>query len=189
MNTVAISFIVFLSCFLGVGIYASTRKQTNTEDYLVASRSVSPWFMALSAVSTNNSGFMFVGLIGSTFTEGFSSVWLMAAWVFGDYLGWLSGVPEKLRRRSEELGAVTIPSFLGKGLTGGRSVTIIGGLITLIFLGIYAAAQLTAGSKALTALFGWDHAVGAILGALIVMVYSLPAVSEPRSGPMRLNLW
>jgi Na+/pantothenate symporter len=46
MNTVAISFIIFLSCFLGVGIYASTRKQTNTEDYLVASRSVSPWFMA-----------------------------------------------------------------------------------------------------------------------------------------------
>lgn len=142
MNTVAISFIIFLSCFLGVGIYASTRKQTNTEDYLVASRSVSPWFMALSAVSTNNSGFMFVGLIGSTFTEGFSSVWLMAAWVFGDYLGWLSGVPEKLRRRSEELGAVTIPSFLGKGLSGGRSVTIIGGLITLVFLGIYASTQL-----------------------------------------------
>ena len=182
MNTVAISFIVFLACFLGVGIYASTRKQTNTADYLVASRSVNPWLMALSAVSTNNSGFMFVGLIGSTFTEGFSSIWLMAGWVFGDYLGWLSGVPEKLRRRSEELGAVTIPSFLGKGLTGGRNVTIIGGLITLIFLSIYAAAQLTAGSKALRALFGWDLAVGAILGALIVMVYCF-------AGGIRASIW
>lgn len=87
MNTVAISFIVFLSCFLGVGIYASTRKKATTEDYLLASRGVSPWLMALSAVSTNNSGFMFVGLIGSTFSEGFSSVWLMAAWVLGGLLG------------------------------------------------------------------------------------------------------
>ena len=182
MNTVAISFIAFLLCFLGVGIYASTRKQSTTEDYLLASRSVNPWLMALSAVSTNNSGFMFVGLIGSTFTEGFSSVWLMAAWVLGDYLGWLSGVPEKLRRRSEELGAVTIPSFLGKGLKDGRTVTIIGGLITLIFLGIYAAAQLTAGSKALTALFGWNHAVGAVIGAVIVMVYCF-------AGGIRASIW
>ena len=182
MNTIAASFFFFLLCFLGVGIYASTRKKDTTDDYLVASRGVNPWLIALSAVSTNNSGFMFVGLIGSTYSEGFSSMWLMAGWVLGDYLGWLSGVPQRLRVRSEALGALTIPSFLGNGLTKGRMVTLTGGVITLVFLGIYAAAQLTAGSKALHVLFGWNHSVGAILGAVIVMVYCF-------AGGIRASIW
>lgn len=182
MNTVALSFIFFLLCFLSIGIYASTRKKATTDDYLVASRSVNPWLMALSAVSTNNSGFMFVGLIGSTYSEGFSSMWLMAGWVFGDYLGWLSGVPKRLRARSEELGVLTIPSFLGGVSSKGRWVTMVGGLITLIFLGIYAAAQLTAGSKALHVLFGWEQSVGAIIGALIVMIYCF-------AGGIRASIW
>ena len=40
--------------------------------------------------------------------------------------------------------------------------------MTLFFLGLYAAAQLNAGSKALHALFGWHHYTGALIGALIV---------------------
>ncbi len=182
MNPVAVSFVFFLLCFLGIGIYASSRKRATTGDYLVASREVSPWLMALSAVSTNNSGFMFVGLIGSTYSEGFSSMWLMAGWVLGDYLGWLSGIPQRLRSESEKQGALTIPSFLGSGISNGRWVTLIGGLITLIFLGIYAAAQLTAGSKALHVLFGWDYSIGAILGAIIVMVYCF-------AGGIRASIW
>ncbi|MEE2960914.1 MAG: sodium/proline symporter [Myxococcota bacterium] len=182
MNPVALSFIFFLTGFLGVGIFAATRKKDTTEDYLLASRNVNPWLMALSAVATNNSGFMFVGLIGTTYTEGLSSVWLMVGWILGDYLAWLSGVPEKLRRRSAEIGATSIPSFLGKGLVGGRMVTVTGGLITLVFLGIYSAAQLTAGSKALHVLFGWNYAVGAVLGALIVVAYCF-------AGGIRASIW
>ena len=106
--------------------------------------------MALSAVSTSNSGFMFIALIGSTFTEGLSAMWVMIGWVVGDYVAWIARVPERLRRESERRGSCTIPSFLGDGLSHGRWVTMVGGLVTLAFLGIYAAAQLQAGSKALT---------------------------------------
>ena len=57
MSIVAISFVLCLCFFLGIGIYSATRKTETTEDYLVASRSVNPWMVALSAVATNNSGF------------------------------------------------------------------------------------------------------------------------------------
>jgi len=116
MSTVAISFLAFLGLFLGVGILSARRKKDTTDDYLVASRNVNPWFVALSAVATNNSGFMFVGLIGTTFTDGISSMWLMVGWVFGDYLMWLWGIPRALRTRTEATNTVTIPSFLGHGL-------------------------------------------------------------------------
>ena len=50
-------------------------KENTTEDYLVAGRGVHPALAALSAVSTWNSGFMFVGIIGFTWKMGYSVFW------------------------------------------------------------------------------------------------------------------
>lgn len=122
MTAITISFIFFLLLFMGLGLFAMTRKSETTEDYLVASRGMSPWTVALSAVATNNSGFMFIGLIGETYVQGLSAMWVMVGWVVGDYLMWLTKVPDQLRIRSAAQGAVTIPSFLG-GPNGSRLIT------------------------------------------------------------------
>ncbi len=182
MTVVVVSFIFCLLIFLGVGIASAVRRKNTSEDYLLASRSVGPWVVALSAVATNNSGFMFVGLIGLTYTEGLSSLALMGGWVTGDYAAWLMGIPKALRERSEQGGCATIPSFLGHGIHGGEKVVKVAAVIVLAFLGTYAAAQLTAGSKALHALFGWDLFSGAVLGALIVVAYCF-------SGGIRASIW
>lgn len=182
MNMVILSFVVCLAFFLGVGLLSARHKQETAEDYLVASRSVNPWVVALSAVATNNSGFMFIGLIGETYSAGLSAMWVMVGWVVGDYLIWMARVPDRLRAASEATGTVTIPSFLGHGVRAGRAVTILAGLITLVFLGIYAAAQLNAGSKALHVLFDWDYSVGSVMGALIVVVYCF-------AGGIRASIW
>ena len=177
--------------FLLVGAYAATRKRSTTEDYLLASRSVSPWLTALSAAATINSGYMFIGLIGFTYSVGISAMWLMVGWISGDYLAWRF-IHEKVRRRSQEEGWLTILSFLGEGLGAAgsgssvrvRSSFIIhhSSFITLLFLGFYAAAQLKAGSKALHVLFGWNEAVGVVIGALIVGLYCL-------FGGIRASIW
>ena len=176
------SFVVCLAFFLGIGVYSASQKTETAEDYLVASRSVSPWVVALSAVATNNSGFMFIGLIGETYVAGLSAMWVMVGWVLGDYLMWMARVPDRVRAQSEATGTVTIPSFLGHGIRAGRQVTLMAGLITLIFLGIYAAAQLNAGSKALHVLFGWEYGVGAVIGAAIVVIYCF-------AGGIRASIW
>jgi len=182
MISIVASFVFFLLIFLGVGVYSATRKQNTTDDYLVAGRGVHPWAMALSAVASNNSGYMFVGLIGLTFHEGLSALSLMAGWVVGDYSAWLAGIPKAVRKRSEETGTLTIPSLLGSGLSGDRIVVVFAGLIVLVFLGTYAAAQLIAGSKALHVLFGWNINIGAILGAGIVVAYCF-------AGGIRASIW
>jgi len=182
MSSITISFLGFLTLFLGVGIYSAVRKTETTEDYLVASRDVHPWVAALSAVATNNSGFMFIGLIGETFTAGLSSMWIMIGWVVGDYMAWFLKIPDKVRAESEKRGTLTVPSFLSSGSGKGRAITIVGGIITLAFLGIYSAAQLSAGSKALNVLFGWNYNVGAILGAGVVVAYC-------SAGGIRASIW
>ena len=51
-----------------------------------------------------------------------------------------------------------------------------------MFLGAYAAAQLNAGSKALFVLFGWEYGVGALIGAVIVLLYCF-------AGGIRASIW
>jgi sodium/proline symporter len=122
-------------------------------------------------------------------------MWIMLGWVVGDYVAWLLKLPDRLRIESERSKTMTIPSFIGSrvldndddndGEDGGgeaRGATIAAGLITLAFLGIYSAAQLTAGSKALHSMFGWDYEVGAVLGAVIVVIYCF-------AGGIRASIW
>ena len=212
------SFLLSLLCFLAIGILSATRKQTNTEDYLLAGRAVNPWLTALSAVATNNSGFMFIGLIGATYRGGLSSMWIMIGWVCGEYCAW-RWVFREFRERSQTAGTETVASFLATtfgsdetmeknehetsedvttarapgdvdlaaGQSGGvpgrqRPVAVLAALVTLVFLGTYAAAQLTAGSKALHVLFHWDYLAGTLIGAGIVAAYCF-------AGGIRASIW
>ncbi|MDH5679734.1 MAG: sodium/proline symporter, partial [Nitrospinota bacterium] len=56
------------------------------------------------------------------------------------------------------------------------------GLLTILFLTLYAAAQLKAGAKATSELLGWSAATGPLVGALIVLIYSA-------SGGLRASIW
>ncbi len=177
---VSISFFGFLLLFTAVGVYASSRKKETTEDYLLASRAVSPWLTALSAVSSNNSGFMFIGLVGSVYSEGISGGWVMVGWVLGDWVTWFF-VHRRLRESSEAVGAETIPSFLGHGLKGQALVVGLAGFLVLAFLSVYASAQLNAGGKALSA-FNINATLGILIGAGIVLAYCV-------SGGIRASIW
>jgi len=46
------SFIFFMLLFAVIGCLAVTKSQKNTQDYLVAGRSLPPWLAGLSAVAT-----------------------------------------------------------------------------------------------------------------------------------------
>ncbi|MEM9487590.1 MAG: sodium/proline symporter [Myxococcota bacterium] len=178
---VTVSFFAFLLMFVAVGLYSARRKRDTPEDYLVASRSVSPWLVALSGVATNSSGFMFIGLTATAYQYGVKeSVWLMAGWVLGDWIAWLF-VHKNLREQSERRATKTIPEFLGGGLNGGRPVVILAAVLTVVFLGLYASVQLTAGRKALDT-FGIDAWIGVLIGAAMVVAYCF-------AGGIRASIW
>ena len=174
-------FIGFLLLFTVVGIYSATRKQNTTTDYLLASRNVNPWLTALSAMATNQSGFVFVGQVGLAYKLGISAIWLPLGFVIGDYIAWSLFV-RSLRERSEETASETVSSFLGQETRGMRWITVLSALIIIGFLGTYAAAQLIAGSKTLNAVFGWNYHLGIVLGSIIVVIYCF-------SGGIRASIW
>ncbi len=176
------SFVFFLLVFIVIGIASASKASNTSEDYLLANQEVKPWLVALSAVATNNSGYMFIGLIGFAYAYGLHAMWLMIGWIVGDFLiSFL--VHKKLRIHTENHKALSFTGVISKWFgTDYKYLRMLGGLVTLMFLGAYAAAQLNAGSKALHVLFGWDYAMGAIIGSVIVLLYCL-------AGGIRASIW
>lgn len=177
------SFIFFLLVFVLIGISSSLKSKKNNKDYLMAGHDVPPWLAALSAIATNNSGYMFIGMIGFTYTTGLQSIWLMIGWVFGDLLVSFF-VHKKLRVVTESENLLSFGGVLSRWQSGTnfKKLRFLVGIITVIFLGVYAAAQFKAGSKALHVLFGWDYSMGAIIGSVIVFLYCM-------SGGLRASIW
>ncbi|MBF2067103.1 MAG: sodium/proline symporter [Calothrix sp. C42_A2020_038] len=178
---VVATFIGFLGLILGVGVYSSAFKRNTTDDYILASRDVNPWLTALSAMSTGQSGLLFMGQVGFAYKIGISAIWLVIGWAIGDYIAWLLFF-KRLRQVSEETNSYTVSEFLAQGIKGKRWISLLSGVIIVAFLGAYAASQLVAGSKALSAVFGWNYYLGIILGAVIVSIYCF-------SGGVRAEIW
>lgn len=179
---IALSFILFLTLFLGIGLLSAFKSRGHSHDYLVASSSISPWAVALSAVATNNSGYMFIGMIGFTYLTGLSSIWLMIGWIVGDLIA-SQFIHKKLRVATGEQKIMSFGGVIGNWYGDEfRKLRFLVGSITLVFLSIYAAAQLKAGGKALHVLLGWDYSSGAIIGAIMVFLYCL-------AGGIRASIW
>lgn len=179
---IVLSFGFFLLVFTLIGLASIIKSRHDNLDYLLAGRQVKPWLVGLSAVATNNSGYMFTGMIGFTYLTGLSSVWLMVGWLLGDFAGSLF-IHKQLRIATERTGQVSFSGVLSHwNGTDYRKLRGVCGLISLVFLGAYAAAQLNAGSKALHVLFGWDLSAGAIIGSMIVLAYCF-------AGGIRASIW
>lgn len=175
-------FVISLLFFAFVGLYSSKHKEANTEDYLLAGKAVKPWLVALSAVSTNNSGYMFIGMIGFTYSAGLSSIWLMIGWILGDLIGSLM-VAKKLRQLSGRENIMSFGTLLGhRGKKTIKAIRVLSGLLSLFFLSSYAAAQFKAGGKALMVTFEWPLYIGVIGGAILVVLYCF-------SGGIRASIW
>lgn len=176
------SFIVCLLLFAAIGGASMRHSKKTTDDYLVAGNSISPWLAGLSAVATNNSGFMFIGMIGYTYAYGLESIWLMVGWIVGDLMMSFLTV-RKIKERTEKYGFNSYGSLLANWFGDRNRITrILASILIVIVLGIYAAAQLKAGSKATGELLNWHPNAGIIIGAVVVLFYSA-------AGGIRASIW
>lgn len=177
-----LSFTLVLLAFLAIGISSVFKSRGTKQDYYLASSSVPPSLVGLSAVATNNSGYMFIGVIGYTYTTGLAAIWLMIGWILGDLLA-STFIHSRLRHATEKSGEFSYAGVLSNwGGTPDRRLQRVAAVITLVFLLAYASAQLVAGGKALHVLLNWPNWSGAVVGAIIVLVYCL-------AGGIRASIW
>ncbi len=176
------TFLCVLGMFGLIGLASSRLSRADRRDYLLAGQTVRPWLVGLSAVATNNSGYMFIGVIGYTYTTGLAATWLLVGWIVGDLIA-SQIVHRRLRTVAGRRRENTFAGLLARwNDTDYRVYRRLAGVISVVFLGTYAAAQLVAGSKAISVLFGWDAWVGAAIGAGIVVAYCF-------AGGIRASIW
>jgi Na+/proline symporter len=175
-----------------VGLSSFFFSQKSKQDYYLASGQVKPFLVGLSAVATNNSGYMFVGLIGYVYAVGLQSIWLMVGWIVGDFIA-SSFVHHRLKSATVSSGEVSYAGVLSNwygrknesgqsSINGQPNLQRVIGVISLIFLLAYAAAQLVAGAKAFQVLFDAPVWAGASMGAALVALYCF-------AGGIRASIW
>lgn len=89
MTISVIIFVVYLIVLVGIGVATYLRTKSYS-DYNLAGRSNNKWVTAISAESSDMSGWLLMGLPGSAYLAGFSSIWILIGLVFGTLAIWVS---------------------------------------------------------------------------------------------------
>ena len=173
------SFLLFMGIFAGVGIASMWVKQDTTDDYLVAGRGMHPALAALSAVSTWNSGYMFIGFIGFIFLQGYSAIWIAVVSTIGQLVAWI-WLYKYIQKEGSERNLRSLSSLVSSKI--GAPEAKIAAVLSVFFLAIYAAAQLTAGGVALKSMLGWSEVTGILIGFVLVVAYCY-------AGGIRASIW
>ena len=176
---ILLSFLLFMGIFAGVGLASMRVKKDTTDDYLVAGRGMHPALAALSAVSTWNSGYMFIGFIGFIFLSGYSALWISLVSTIGQLVAWI-WLYKYIQKEGRERNLRSLSSLVSSE-TGAPEAKIAAAL-SVFFLSIYAAAQLTAGGVALKSMLGWSEITGILIGFVLVVAYCY-------AGGIRASIW
>ncbi len=178
MGVTLLFFVGYLVLTIAVGLWAASRGKNTEEDYFLAGRRLSALSMSLSAVSSGRSAWLVVGASAAAWSTGLSAVWLFPGYILAEAILFVSVGP-RLRQRSVELEAITVPEViekLGRGSRSDRRLPLrsISGAISCLFLVTYVSAQLGAGAKTLGGVFEIDGSTwGLFIVALVVLVYTL----------------
>jgi len=173
------SFLLFMGIFAGVGIASMWVKTDTTDDYLVAGRGMHPALAALSAVSTWNSGYMFIGFIGFIFLQGYSAIWIALVSTIGQLVAWI-WLYKYIQKEGNERNLRSLSSLVSS--KSGAQEAKIAAVLSVFFLAIYAAAQLTAGGVALNSMLDWPETTGILIGFVLVVAYCY-------AGGIRASIW
>jgi sodium/proline symporter len=83
-------------------------------------------------------------------------------------------IAKRLREATEEFNAITLPELFAKRFGDERGILrILASLIITFFFTFYVAAQFSGAGKVLNVTFGITHMQGMLIGAVIIVFYTL----------------
>lgn len=172
-TVLTLSFIVYSAGIVAFGLYSTKMRKKTGDDFVLANRELGPWAASLSASASSESGWVMLGLVGEAYIYGFSALWIIPGIAVGYLFNWFV-IAERLRKSSRESGAVTLTQFImhrfGRKSVALRVIPVL--IITAAMLG-YVAAQMNAAGKAFQAAFELDYTWGVLIGAAIILTYTV----------------
>lgn len=171
---IVIAFIAYLVMMVYIGYYYGKKKTTDSSEFYLGGRQLGSFVAAMSAEASDMSSWLLMGIPGLAFITGLASpFWTVLGLGIGTYLNWLF-VARRLRRYTARVDAVTIPEFFSKRYKDSRNILMfISAIIILIFFIPYTASGFKAVGTLLPSLFGLSYHESMILGAVIIVAYTV----------------
>jgi len=169
---ILVVFAVYFSAIIGLAIYF--RKSSNMSDYYLAGRSLNTWVGALSAQTSDMSGWLLMGLPGAVWAAGFGGAWIAVGLTIGTIINWLF-VAKKLRRYTIVAnGSITLPEFLENRFRDKSHVLkTTAAVFFAIFFTLYAASGFVAGGTLLPRIFDLNYQTAVLILSAFVVIYTL----------------
>jgi len=174
MNAVAVSFVVYTVAIALLGIFSARFAQRSHSDFLLADRGLGPWVAGLSAAASAESGWVTLGLVGFAYKTGIGAFWVVPGTFVAFLFNWFVLGP-RLRQASVDRDSLTVVDVIASRYSSRWAVWIrlIGIVIVLTMLTAYVAAQFNAAGKTFSGTFEGRYWVGVLVGAGIVLVYTM----------------
>jgi sodium/proline symporter len=172
-EAIVVTLIAYKLVMVAIGLIAN-RLSHDEDDYFLGGRRLGPGVAALSASASSSSVWTLIGVSGYAYGSGLAAIWLLPACVGGFALNWVVLAPA-LRRISAERGAITVTDMLAGpvGTPRRRAVVVVASAIVLLSLLTYVAAQFQGAGKAFAETFDMGFESALLLGAGIVVFYTL----------------
>jgi sodium/proline symporter len=168
MKLLAIGLYVVI--LLGIGVAAS-RRMHDIRDYFASGKRLGFFNVAFSARATGESAWLLLGLTGMAYAVGVKAFWVVLGELIGVGGAWLF-MARRFKRLTDRYDSITVPDYLESRLRDqGHGLRMIAAGALMVFVPIYAGAQVFATGTAFHAFLGWNHYAGAAAGFAVVMLY------------------
>ncbi len=172
MNFALLGFIFYLAVILVVGFITYNINKSH-KDFFIADRKLNPWVVAFSERASGESAWLLLGLPGAAYAAGLMEFWSALGCVTGIIFYWFF-IARALREETEKMGAITLPTFLAARFDKGQSVIrVLATFIIIFFFIFYLSAQFNGAGKILNVTFGMDQKTGMIIGAAVIIFYTM----------------
>ena len=171
-GNIAVVFLIYVFIMLGIG-WLTSRQTRSSLDFFLADRSLKAWVTAISSTASSESAWAVLGTVGLAYKEGLSAIWFLPGCIMGYMINWFF-IAEKLRKRSEEIQAVTLPDYIENYFNDkSHLLRLISVVIIFSCMIAYVAAQFIAIGKTFDAVFGVPHILSITIGGAIVLGYTM----------------
>jgi len=170
-----ISAISWLSALLAscaaVGFMAR-RKGETLPTWLSGGSTFGPVITGLALSATWMSGWACLGLMGITYTFGWSGMWLAGVWTLIGIIPCATIFGPRLRRKFHELKALTVPQLVGS-LYESKLVAATASIVYIALLLVYSVGQYKAAATAWHVITGTPWELSVVIGASVTIAYMI----------------
>lgn len=151
------------------------RHNRNSEDFFLGGRTLGPWVTAMSAAASDMSSWLLMGLPGLAYLTGLAdATWTAIGLGLGTWMNWRL-VSVRLRNYSHVAdNAITLPDFFSNRYHDSRKILMMfAAAFIFIFFIVYTSSGFAALGRLFNTLFGLNYVVMMLIGALVVVLYTI----------------